>query len=211
MPITFYDFKMAPSPRRARIILAEKGVPHDVVQINMMTGQQMGDEYRKVNPNCTIPALKLEDGTVLTDNAGIAIYLEETYPQPPLMGTTTLEKAEIATWQSKIEFGLAISAGHAFRNSNPAMKDRALPGPFNYPLIPQLAERGLQQIENFMQMLEEHMEDREFIASDSLSIADITAACSFDFAKVVGKRISDDTPNLKRWKEGLKRRPSFSL
>ncbi len=209
MTITFYDYKMAPSPRRTRIILAEKGVPHESVQIDMMTGQQFSDEYRSVNPNCTIPALKLDDGSVLTDNAGIAVYLEETYPEPPLMGRTALEKADVATWQAKIEFGFAMPMAHAFRNSNPAMKNRALPGPYDYAQIPALGERGLQQVDNFFELFERHMEGREFIVGEQLTIADITAACTFDFAKVVGKRISDETPNTKRWKAGLKQRPSF--
>ena len=88
MTIKFYDYKMAPSPRRARIILAEKNVPHESVEINMMAGEQMSDSYRAVNPNCTIPAIKIEDGTVLIDNAGIAVYLEETYPEPCLLYTS---------------------------------------------------------------------------------------------------------------------------
>ena len=210
MPITLYDYKMAPSPRRARIILAEKNVPHEKVDIDMMKGDQFSDAYRKINPNCTIPALKLEDGTILTDNAGIAVYLEETFPEPPLMGQTPLEKASIATWQSKIEHGFGLAMAHAFRNVNPAMKNRALPGPYDYEQIPALAERGLKQVDNFFAMLENHMEGREFIASDTISIADITAACTFDFAKVVGRRINDDMPNLKRWKSALSERPSFS-
>lgn len=209
MAITFYDYNMAPSPRRTRIILAEKNIPHESVQIDMMTGAQFSDEYRAINPNCTIPALKLDDGTILTDNAGIAVYLEETFPEPPLMGVTALEKAEIATWQSKIESGFAMAMAHAFRNTNPAMKNRALPGPYDYEQIPALAERGMKQVDNFFEMFETHMEGREFVAANRFSIADITAACTFDFAKVVGKRISDTTPNIKRWKAGLKQRPSF--
>jgi len=211
MTITFYDYNRAPSPRRVRIILAEKNVPHESVQIDMMTGAQFSKEYRAINPNCTIPALKLEDGTILTDNAGIAVYLEETYPDPPLMGTTPLEKADIASWQGKIEIGFALAMAHAFRNTNPAMKNRALPGPYDYEQIPALAERGLKQVDNFFEMFEAHMEGREFVATDRFSIADITAACTFDFARVVGKRISDETPNTKRWNASLKKRPSFGV
>jgi len=138
MTITFYDCKTAPSPRRARIILAEKNVPHDVVQIDMMKNEQRSEEYRAINPGQTIPALKLEDGTVLTDNAGIAAYLEAEYPEPPLLGSTALEKADIATWQWRIENGLGMSVANAFRNAHPAMKGRALPGPYDYEQIPEL-------------------------------------------------------------------------
>ena len=212
MSMQFYDFKMAPSPRRARIILAEKKVPHEAIQIDMMKNEQMSESYRAVNPNCTVPALRLGDGTVLTDNAGIAVYLEETYPEPPLLGITALDKAEVATWQAKIEFGFLIGAASALRNTNPAMKNRALPGPHNYAQIPELAARGLTQIDNFMDILESRLEGREFIAADQFSIADITGGCTLDFCKAVRKRPDPERhPNIIRWREGLSKRPSFNL
>ena len=211
MALIFYDFLKAPSPRRARIILAEKNVPHETVLIDMMTRQQMSAEYRAINPQCTLPALKLEDGTVLTDNAGIAVYLEETYPQPPLMGTTALEKADIATWQSRIEAGFGMAVAHALRNSNPAMKNRALPGPHDYAQIPELAARGMQQIEHFLDLLEARLAGRDFIASNSLSVADITAAVMLDFAKIVGKKPAESQTNILRWRKALAKRASFNL
>ena len=211
MTIKFYDYKMAPSPRRARIILAEKNVPHESVEINMMAGEQMSDSYRAVNPNCTIPAIKIEDGTVLIDNAGIAVYLEETYPEPALMGVSTMDKVEIASWNSQVEHEMGAAIPNALRNSNPHMKDRALPGPVNYKQIPELAERGLTQIDAFMDKLEKRLDGRDFIAADTLSLADISAVCFLDFAKVVGKRITDVHPNIQRWRAALAQRPSFKL
>jgi glutathione S-transferase len=211
MTIKFYDYKMAPSPRRARIILAEKNVPHESVEINMMAGEQMSDSYRAVNPNCTVPAIKIEDGTVLIDNAGIAVYLEETYPEPALMGVSTMDKVEIASWNSQVEHEMGGAIPNALRNSNPHMKDRALPGPVNYKQIPELAERGLTQIDAFMDKLEKRLDGRDFIAADTLSLADISAVCFLDFANVVGKRITDVHPNIRRWRAALAQRPSFKL
>ena len=72
--ITLYDFTMAPSPRRARIVLAEKGIAHEKVPVDLAKGEQMWDDYRAINPLCTVPALRLEDGHILTDNAGIAAW-----------------------------------------------------------------------------------------------------------------------------------------
>ena len=210
MTLTFYDYKMAPSPRRTRIILAEKKVSHEIVQIDMMKNEQMSDAYREINPNCTLPALKLDDGTILTDNAGIAAWLEATYPEPPLMGTTPLARAEIATWQAKIEHEFAMGVAHALRNVNPAMKGRALPGPVDYEQIPALAERGLAQVGHFFGKLESHLQDKDFIASNQFSIADITVAVTLDFAKVIKKRPTDEHPNIKRWRSALNDRPSFS-
>lgn len=211
MPMIFYDCSTAPSPRRARIVLAEKNVPHDVINIDMTKGEQMSPAFLDINPGQTIPALKLDNGHVLTDNAGIAAYLEAEYPDPPLLGRSSIEKAKIASWQSRIESGFAMAIANAFRNSHPTMKGRALPGPENYEQIPELAERGLAQIEAFFRTLESHLINRQFIVGDQLSIADITAGVTMDFARVVGKKPGDEMPNINRWHRGLKARPSFSL
>src|SRR4029078_10804043 len=69
--LTLYDCSTAPSPRRARIVLAEKGVRHATVQVDLRSGEQFGDAYRRINPQCTVPALVTDDGLVLTDNAAI--------------------------------------------------------------------------------------------------------------------------------------------
>ena len=78
--ITLYDCATAPSPRRARILLAEKGVAHDTVQVDLKTGEQMGDAYRQINPHCTVPALRTGDRELgplrgLTGGGGIQIRL----------------------------------------------------------------------------------------------------------------------------------------
>ncbi len=210
MSIVFYDYSMAPSPRRTRIMLVEKNVPHDVIQVDMMKGEQLSDSYRAINPNCTIPALKIDEDVILTDSAGIAVYLEETYPEPALMGKILMDRVEIASWNSQVEHELGQAIPNALRNTNPMMKDRALPGPVNYKQIPELGERGLAQIDAFMGKLEERLEGRDYIAAAQLSVADITAVCFLDFAKVVGKRLTDRHPNIQRWRANLALRPSFN-
>ena len=102
--ITLYDCATAPSPRRARILLAEKGVAYNTVQIDLRTNEQMGEAFRRINPQCTVPALRTAEGTVLTDNAAIAAWLEAHCPQPPLLGSTALDKVDIASWQWCVEF-----------------------------------------------------------------------------------------------------------
>ena len=122
--IILYDCATAPSPRRARIFLAEKGVLHDTVQVDLRGAEHMGEDYRRINPQCTVPALRTEEGTLLTDNAAIAAYLEARYPEPPLMGRTPQDKAEIASWQWRAEFEGLLAVAEAFRNSSPAMVNR---------------------------------------------------------------------------------------
>jgi len=211
MSIIFYDCKTAPSPRRARILLALKNVPHETVEIDLFSGEQLGEAYRAINPGCTVPALKLEDGSVLTDNAGITAYLEATYPEPSLLGIGAAAKAEIASWISRLEMGYMMATAHAFRNSNPAMKGRALPGPDDIEQIPELAKRGMAQMDSFLDNLEKHMEGRDFIAADQLSAADVTAVCGLDFSKIVGKDAGEGRPNIARWRSGLAERASFNL
>ncbi|QNK66594.1 glutathione S-transferase family protein [Variovorax sp. PAMC26660] len=211
--IILYDCATAPSPRRARILLAEKGIAHETVQINLAHGEQMGDAYRAINPQCTVPALRTdddEDGLLLTDNAAIAAWLEARYPQPPLMGSTPKEKAEIASWNWRIEFEGLLAIAETLRNGSPAMADRALPGPVNYAQIPELAQRGLARVNHFFETLNERLAGRDFIAADRLSIADITAVVAVDFARVVRVKPGEQHPELLRWRAAMAQRPSMS-
>jgi len=208
--LTLYDFEMAPSPRRARILLAEKAVPFTAIQVDLRQKEQLGDAFRAINPRCTVPALRLEDGAILTDNAGIAAYLEATYPEPPMMGRTALERAEVASWNARIEMEGFMAIAEALRNSAPAMKDRALTGAVNYAQIPELAQRGLARAQQFFVELDSHLAGREFIATEGFSLADITAVVALDFARVVRIKPGDDHPNLMRWRKAMGERPSMA-
>ncbi len=209
--ITLYDYPRAPSPRRARILLAEKGIAHETVEVDMVKAEQMGEAFRAINPGCTIPALALGDGTVLTDNAAITAWAEATCPEPPLLGTTPLEKAEIASWNAKIEMEGFMAIAEALRNSSPAMKDRALPGPHDFAQIPELAERGLTRLKLFLDKFDARMAGREFVATDRFSLADITAVVAIDFARAVRVTPRDDHANLLAWRARMAQRPSMAL
>ena len=209
--ITLYDCATAPSPRRARILLAEKGVAHETVQVDLRNGEQLSDAYRKINPHCTVPTLRTDDGLLLTDNAAITAWLEARFPQPPLLGSTPAEKAEIASWNWRIEFEGLMAIAEALRNSAPAMANRALPGPVDYVQIPELAERGLARVQQFFVTLNERLAGREFIATDNFSIADITAVVAVDFARVVKVKPGELHPHLQRWRAGMAQRPAMAL
>jgi glutathione S-transferase len=211
MTITLYDCSTAPSPRRARLLLAEKGVPHATVNIDLRAGEQLGDSFRAINPQCTVPVLQLEDGQVLTDNAAIAAYVEARFPEPALLGRTPIEKAEIASWNWRIEFEGLLAIAEALRNSSPAMKQRALPGPVDYPQIPELAERGLARLKHFFAVLDARLADCEYIATDRFSIADLTAVVTVDFARVLRVKPGDEHPHLQRWRAAMALRPAMSL
>ncbi|HRH16764.1 MAG TPA: glutathione S-transferase [Aquabacterium sp.] len=209
--ITLYDCATAPSPRRARILLAEKGIAHETVQVDLRSGEQLGEAFRQVNPQCTVPALRTEEGLVLTDNAAIAAYLEARYPNPPLLGESPQDKAEIASWNWRMEFEGLMAIAEALRNSAPAMANRALPGAVDYPQIPELAQRGLARVAQFLIDLNERLADREFVATDRFSIADITAVVAVDFARVVKLKPGEQHPHVLRWRAAMALRPSMSL
>jgi glutathione S-transferase len=209
--ITLYDCATAPSPRRARILLAEKGVSHNTVQIDLRNGEQLGDAFRALNPQCTVPVLRTDDGTLLTDNAAIAAWLEAQFPQPALLGETPLEKAQIASWQWRIEFEGLIAIAEALRNGSPAMANRALPGPVDYAQIPALAERGQTRVLQFFGDLDQRLSGRDFIAADRFSVADITAVVAVDFARAVKIRIDERHPHLQRWRAAMGLRASMGL
>lgn len=211
MTVTLYDCSTAPSPRRARILLAEKGVVHDTVQIDLRQGEHFSEAFRRINPQCTVPALVTEEGPVLTDNAAIAAYLEARYPEPPLLGITPLEKAEVAHWHWRAEFEGLLAIAEALRNSSPAMANRALPGPVNYPQIPALAERGIARLQQFLTDLNQRLEGREYIATERFSLADITAVVAVDFARVIKQKPGEQHPHLLRWRAAMGQRASMGL
>jgi glutathione S-transferase len=209
--ITLYDCATAPSPRRARILLAEKRVAHETVQVDLRNGEQLSDSYRHINPHCTVPTLLTEEGLTLTDNAAITAYVEARYPEPPLLGTTPAEKAEVASWHWRIEFEGLMAIAEALRNGSPAMANRALPGPVDYAQIPALAERGRARVQQFFVTLDRRLAEREFIATPRFSIADIAAVVAVDFARVVKVKPGEEHPHLLRWRAAMAQRPAMAL
>lgn len=208
---TFYDCTPAPSPRRARIVLAEKGIAHEVRIVDLSKGEQLTPEFRAINPACTVPALALEDGTVLTDNAGIAAWAEAVQPKPALLGRDALEKAAVASWNSKIEGECFMAIAEVLRNTAKGMVDRALPGPVNYPQIPELAARGRARLIDFLDRFEQHMTGREWVATQRFSLADITGGVALDFAGWVKVDVNAGRPAIAAWRAKLAERPSFKL
>ena len=176
----------------------------------MRHGEQLSDAYRIINPQCTVPALRTDDGLLLTDNAAITAWLEARFPQPPMLGSTPQEKAQIASWNWRIEFEGLMAIAEAMRNSAPAMANRALPGPVDHAQIPALAQRGLARLQQFLVTLNDRLAGRDFIATDSFSIADITAVVAVDFARVVKVKPGELHPHLLRWRAGMAQRAAMA-
>ena len=206
----FFDCKTAPSPRRVRIFAAEKGMKLDTVQVDLGAGEQFSDEFRAVNPDCVVPALQLDDGTVITEVVAVCQYLEDLQPEPSLMGTTPEERALVTMWNIKAEQQGLWACAEAFRNAVPGLKGRAVPGADDFEQIPELAARGRERIALFQARLDRRFADEEFLAGSDFSIADITALVAMDFAARLKQPIPDSHDNLRRWYEAVSSRPSAS-
>lgn len=206
----FYDCGPAPSPRRVRIFIAEKGIDVPVVQVDLRAGEQLTEAFRARNPRCTVPVLELDDGTCLGETLAICDYLESVYPQPPLLGRDARERALVLQWNHRIEQDGFLAAAEMFRNSSPGFKNRALTGAENFAQIPELAERGRRRIEIFLRDLDARCAASQFIAGDAFSMADITALVVVDFALRLKMSI-DDLPHLVAWHARISARPSARL
>jgi glutathione S-transferase len=203
-----YDFHRAPNPQRARILLAEKGIDYDKVEVDLSKREQLSPEYRHVNFACTTPTLKLPDGTLITDNAGIAAWAEAVKPEPPLLGRTPAEKgvvASMAVWA--VECGIH-AAGESLRNSAEMFADRSVTGPDNHAQVPALVDRGKRRIARFHAQLDEILGSRRYVAGDAFSYADITAWVAAELASRVGIGAGPELANLARWRAEVAARPS---
>ena len=152
--LKFYDCSTAPSPRRARMALAEKRVEVETIEIDLRSGAHFAPEFRAINPRCTVPVLITPEGEALCENAAIVRWLEAEYPEPPLLGRSAIEQARVAEWVWRAEFEGLTAVMEVLRNTSKAMKDRALPGPDPVAQIPELAERGRLRGARFFEALD---------------------------------------------------------
>ncbi len=203
-----YDFNPAPNPRRVRIFAAEKGIALEIVPVDLRGGGQFEDSFRAVNPRCAVPVLQLDDGTRITESVAICRYLEETHPEPPLMGTGALEKAVVEMWHRRIEMEGLVAVSETLRNSADRFKDRAISGVVPYAQIPELAERGRRRVGHFFDMLDARLSESDFVAGPAFTVADIAAMVAVDFAAWVKATPPESATSLKAWYERVSARPS---
>lgn len=205
-----YDYTPAPSPRRIRILLAEKGIEVETEQVDLGVRAQFEDAYRAVNPRCTVPALQLDDGQVLCDTASITRYVEEVYPDPPMMGRDPMEKALVAEWLARTEWDGLSAVMEGLRNHSKFFKTAALTGPDAYTQIPELAERGRARAQRYYDVLDERLAVSPYLAGDAFSVADIAAWIFVEFSSWVKLEPGEQHTHLKAWHDAIKARPSAS-
>jgi glutathione S-transferase len=199
-----YDGGRAPNPRRTRIFLAEKGISLPMEQVDLGALQQKSPAYSAINPLQRVPALVLDDGTVITESIAICRYFEALQPEPVLFGRGALEIARIEMWNRRLELHLLLPVAHVFRNSHPAMKEMEV------PQVPAWAEANKPRILEFITVLDAELKDRPFVAGDEFSVADITGLVAVDFMKPAKLAVPDELTDLKRWHAAVSARPSAS-
>lgn len=197
-----YDSGRAPNPRRTRIFLAEKGISVPSEQVDMMAMQHKTPEYAAINPLQRMPALVLDDGTVITESIAICRYFEALQPEPPLFGVGAKEIALVEMWNRRCELNFLANVANVFRHLHPAMKE------LEVPQVAEWGEANKPRVTWFLEMLDRELAARPFVAGERFSVADITALVAFDFMKPSKLAAPENLTNLRRWHAEVSGRPS---
>jgi glutathione S-transferase len=158
--------------------------------------------YTAINPLQRVPALELDDGTIIAESIAICRYFEAQKPEPPLFGVGTKDQAIVEMWQRRVEFHLLAPVSHVFRNAHPAM------AAMEVPQVPAWAEANKPRVMEFLELLDRELKDRRFVAGDRYTVADITGLVSVDFMKPAKLSVPEGFANLKRWHAEVAARPS---
>ena len=198
-----YTSHRAPNPRRVRWVMAEKGIEDvEVIEVDILAGEHKTPEYRARVGVPHLPSLTLDDGTTISESIAIGRYLESLYPEPNLFGHDAREQAVVEMWTRRAEFYLANPIMLSVRHSHPAL------AALEATQLPQVAEYNRAAAERFMKTLDRHLAEREFMALDRFTIADIVAVVGLDFARLIKYRPPEELTHLARWLEAGRARPA---
>lgn len=198
-----YQYAVAPNCRRVRMYLAEKGLDMEYVPVDITKGENLTEGYRRMDANAKVPVLELDDGSYIAESVAIKRYFEELHPEPPLFGRDAKEKVLVEMWHRRADFNMMLNVGGCFQHSSGFFADRM-------KVFPDFGKDCGKKVLKFFQVLDEHLADNQYLVRDYFSVADIGMLCAMDFGKVVELRPDTEKhPNLVRWRNALKERPSF--
>jgi glutathione S-transferase len=198
-----YTTAVAPNPRRVTIFLAEKGIDVPVEEVDIGNSKHLEPDFVAKNPMARVPVLEMDDGSYLSESLAICRYFEEIQPDPPLFGVDARDKAEVEMWNRRMEFEVLGMISQCFRNTHPYWEGRI-------PQVPEHGELCRATVMKRMEWLDAELADREFIAGDRFTVADITAHTGFALGRIPKIRIGEDQTNLQRWYDAVAARPSVS-
>ncbi len=198
-----YVFPVAPNPTRVRLYLAEKReagteLPVEEERVNLPRSEQRMPEHLARNPLGRVPVLELDDGSHLTESLAIIEYLEERYPEPPLIGRDPLERARVRELERIVEIGVLLPVARIVH---------ATKSPLRLPPSPEVAAHFRGLLPEALELLDAKLaDDRAFVAGSRPSIADCTLAAAFQFARFGGVEIDARFSNIARWDHSYRER-----
>ena len=192
-----------PNPRLVRMFTIEKGIDLEAHDHDILGGENRAEPYLKKNPGGQLPALELDDGTVIAETTTICEYLEEIHPDPALIGSNALERATTRMWIRRVELNITehMYNGFRFAEGLDMFKDRMV-------CIPEGAEGLKKKARAGREWLNDLIAGREYIAGDAFTLADGILYCCMDFARGVGQPVDADLANLSGWFDRIHGRDS---
>lgn len=197
-----FDGGRVPNARRVRIFLAEKGITVPLEPVDLGKMEHKTAAYLAKNVLGRVPALELDDGTIITESVAICRYFEEIQPEPALFGRGALGKAEVEMWNRRAELELYIAVEQAFRHTHPGMAG------YQVPQVAEWGEANRPRAIEAMKLFDSQLSRHRFVAGDSFSIADITSYVSLEFIKPAKIALPEDLIHLRRWHAECSARPS---
>lgn len=191
----------APNPRRVRLYLAEKGIEVPMRDLALVKREHKADAFLEKNPAGQLPALELDNGSVIAESVAICRYFEALNPEPPLFGTTPEEIGGIDMWIRRVENMLMIPVGMVWVHTHP----------FTAGLGRQYTEFGEANRARFAKAamwFDREMARSDYLAGPAYSMADIVLLSTIDFALWIGLELPEDAAGLRDWHNRVSARES---
>ncbi|QHE88310.1 glutathione S-transferase family protein [Hydrogenophaga sp. BPS33] len=199
-----YVSPRAPNPRRVLMFLVEKDINGlELINVDLNAQEHKTADYRAKSPLARVPALELDDGRVLTETRAICTWLEGRYPQPNLMGRNADERAFIEMADRRVEWYLMLPMANAIRHTHPGL------APLEQPQFPDFGQSQLPKARETAAWFDGELQRQPWVAGERFTIADITAFCAVEFARLARFRPGDEGLHaLQAWRDRVAERAS---
>lgn len=194
-----YTFPVAPNPTKVRTYLFEKGLDLPTETVSLVEGDQRKPAFLAVNPLGKLPVLELDDGSALTESLAIIEYLEELFPDPPLIGTEPAERARVRELERLCDLGVLIPLARFVH---------ATASPLGLPPAPEVARQSWEALEKSLAVVDARIGAGPFVAGARPTIADCTLWAGLQFGSFRGVEIDPRFANVLAWRARFAERPS---
>lgn len=197
-----FIYAFGPHSRLVRMLMTEKGITLPGEEVDMLAGDNRKEGYLKRNPAGQMPALELDDGSFIAEGAAICEYLEEKYPNPPLIGKTAEERAHARTWQRRVELNITENMYNGFRFAEGAEFNKN-----RVHLIPAAAADLKATAQEWLAWLDRQMGNKPYICGNDVRLVDFILYCCIDFVKDLGQPLNPNLKNINAWFKRIEGRP----